>query len=39
MLGKLQTPGAQYILLIVVRGSYNGINAVEKKKKYVGKST
>ena len=28
LLGKLQTPGTHYILLIVVRSSYNGINAV-----------
>ena len=28
LLGKLQTPGAHYILFIVVRSSYNGINAV-----------
>ena len=28
LLGKLQTHGAYYILLIVVRSSYNGINAV-----------
>ena len=28
LLSKLQTPGAHYILHIVVRNSYNGINAV-----------
>ena len=33
LLGKLQTPGTHYILLMVVRSSYNGINAVKRKVK------